>query len=76
MGEGQWPLVFVILVSVVTGVSISACFAAFKLFKVNMKMKQLEKTLKAKNRILIDLETQFQQESSSVCIAQDGEKYY
>ena len=67
-GEGQWPLVLVILVSAIVGVLISACFAAFKIFELNMKNKQLEKTLRAKEKLLIDLEAQIQQASNTAGI--------
>jgi lipopolysaccharide assembly protein A len=72
-GEGQWPLVLIILVSVVTGFVISTCFAVFKLFERNLKIRQLEKTLQAKERLLIDLKARIQQASNTEGITVEEE---
>ena len=60
IGQGQWPLVLVIFVSALAGVIVSGCFATIKLFEMKIQVKQLQKVLRAKEKQLIEQESNMQ----------------
>ncbi|MEK5077450.1 lipopolysaccharide assembly protein LapA domain-containing protein [Solibacillus sp. FSL W7-1436] len=52
-GEARWPLILIILGSVLTGFIISFCFSAFRMYGVKRQTKAVRKELEA-SQVLIN----------------------